>query len=250
MSIQFNDTSTYKGLIQLCERNMGHPRTFISGDSDRLKDWTADINIGMDAVWAIIFEVSNAANPDDVNHTHYPIQFFNLVSGQADYSFTADEDGNLITDIEKVAVKGPDGIFREVYLVDQQTRNSNNVNVDSIIDGQNRSGTPIRYDKTATGLFFDPVPNYNSTNGVKIWIKREPDYFTTADTTQKPGFAPEFHEYPALHATYRNMRGGTYKNREVIKRDLDEMEQAIRRHYGFMNKDIVRRLVPNQQNNK
>lgn len=224
---------------------MGFPRAYISGDSDRLKDWVADLNIGMDATWAIIFEVSNTANPDDVNHAHYPIQFFNLVSGQRDYSFTTDEDGNLITDIEKVAVKDPSGVFREIYLVNQQDRNSNRINLDSLIDGQERSGTPTRYDKTATGIFLDLVPNYNSTNGIKVWIKREPDYFTTADTTQKPGFAPEFHEYPALHATYRNMRGKNYSNRETIKRDLMEMEQAIRRHYGLMNRDEVRRLTPN-----
>ena len=107
---------------------------------------TADENLALDKVTGIIFTSSGRWQYDDTNHEDYPIITTNLTSGQRDYTFTTDEQGNLILDIYRVMVKNRDGVFYEIYPVDQQSDEM----TDGFWDGQNTEGTPTRYDKTAT----------------------------------------------------------------------------------------------------
>jgi hypothetical protein len=197
------------------------------------------------SAWDIIFDVAYGWNPDDVNHTDYPIQFFNIVSGQREYSFTETEDGQEIIGIMKLAVKDPSGVFHELPSMDQQARQSGNNNVSAFLDGQNASGTPTRYDKTATGIFFDPVPNYNSALGGKIFVQREGAYFTTASTTTTPGFAGPYHEWCVLEPSYKYARANNLSQVERLKRDMVEMEQKIRTGYSRRDRDMLKRLQPN-----
>lgn len=250
MSLVFSNTTTKAGILQRIEQELGFPDGYITNDTTRLAQWTASVNLALDSVWDIIFDIAYGWQPDDINHTDYPIQFFNLISGQRDYSFTTDEDGNLIIDILKLAVKGSDGIFREIPTVDQQTRQTNNNDVSSFIDGRNTSGVPTRYDKTATGIFLDPIPNYNSSQGAKIFIQREGSYFATTDTTKKPGFSGLYHEYCVLNPVYRYARVNGIVAKETLKRDLAEMEEKISNGYGRRDRDMIRRMVPNYHSNK
>jgi len=245
MRTAFNDTTGLDGIIQLIEFQLGFPAGYISGDASRLKQWTALINSSVSSAWDIIFDVAYNWNQDDTNHPDYPIQFFNLVSGQREYSFTETEDGQEILEILKVAVKDQNGVFKEIPTIDQQTRQNLNNNVSAFLDGQNASGVPTRYDKTATGLFFDPVPNYNSTQGVKIFVQREGSYFTTADTTKVPGFAGAYHEWCVLEPAYKFARANNLQSKETLKRDLLEMEQKMRTGYGRRDRDLIKRIRPN-----
>jgi len=249
MSLVISDTTNKNGIFQRIEQELGFPDGFITGDATRKLIWLGSVNLSLDKAWHIIFDVCYGWNPDDTNHTHYPIQFFNLVSGQREYSFTADEDGNLITDILKLAVKDSSGIFHEIPTVDQQSKQGTNNDISAFLDGQNTTGTPTRYDKTATGIFLDPIPNYNSTNGAKIFIQREGYYFTSTDITnqtKKPGFSPLYHEWCVLEPCYRYARANTLtKKQETFKRDLFELEKAIREGYGRRDRDMVRKLQPN-----
>ena len=250
MSIQYNDTSGKKGLLQICERNCLLGDAGITGNATLKAVFTAELNIGMDDALSIIFDVGGTWNYDDSNHTDYPIITTNLVSGQRDYSFTTDEQGNLILDIYKVMVAGPDGVYREIFPVDQQTLNNNNLNTDTFINGQNSSGTPTRYDKTANGIFLDLIPNYNSTGGLKIFINRESSYFATSDTTKKPGFDGRCHEHPAIFASYRYAKINQLSTKIDLENDLAKSEAKIRRIYGKRERDIVRRIVPNLESCK
>ena len=45
MSIQFNDTTTYKGLVQFFEKEVGFNRGDVAGNTDRLKEFTADVYV-------------------------------------------------------------------------------------------------------------------------------------------------------------------------------------------------------------
>ena len=245
MRLAFSDTTGLDGIIQLIETELGFPAGHISGETSRLKRFTALINQSVSSAWDIIFDVAYNWNPDDTNHTDYPIQFFNLVSGQREYSFTETEDNQEILEILKVAVKDSNGVFHEIPTIDQQGRQGSNNNVSTFIDGQNASGTPLRYDKTATGIFLDPIPNYNSTLGVKIFVQREGSYFTTSDTTKTPGFSGAYHEWCVLEPCYKYARANNLQNKETLKRDLAEMEQKIRTGYGRRDRDALKRLQVN-----
>lgn len=204
-----------------------------------VEEKTADENLAMDSILSLIFLSSGRWQFDDSNHADYPFITTDLVQGQRDYTFTTDEQGNLILDIYKVMVKNEQGIYVEVYPVDQQSDSD----MSGFWDGQNQTGLPYRYDKTANGIFLDFIPSYNSINGLKIFINREASYFTTTDTTKKPGFHGLFHEYVALEPSVRYCkRNKMFDLADRYERDLIRMEEKIKKHFRDRSRDEQRSL--------
>ena len=206
---------------------------------------TRDINLALDKVFSLIFEVGGTWQFDDSNHTDYPIITTNIVSGQRDYSFTVDGSGNLVLDIYKVMVADSNGIFFEVFPTDQQGNTPL-----SMTDGQNTQGSVLTYDKTGNGIFLDLIPNYNRTGGLKVWINRTGSYFTTSDTTKKPGFAGLFHEYLVLRPSYQYAYRKGLSNVNILKNEMLEMENAIMEHYKSRERDVTKTLRGRSNQNK
>jgi hypothetical protein len=96
--------------------------------------------------------------------------------------------------------------------------------------------------KNANGIFLDPIPNYNRTGGIKVYISREGSYFTTSDTTKKPGFAGLFHEYLALRPSYQYAFRNSLDNRNILKAEMQEMEMAIMEYYKLREKDVKKTM--------
>lgn len=207
-------------------------------------DKVADMNLAMDRVLSIIFKSNGKWQFDDSNHTDYPIIMTSLVAGQRDYSFTTDEQGNLILDIYKVMVKNADGYYEEIYPVDQQSDEGTG----AFYDGRNTQGTPYRYDKTANGIFLDSVPDTTIASGIKIFINRESSYFTTADTTKKPGFSGIFHEYIALRPSFQYAYRNGLSNSVALQNEMDKMELDIKKHYRDRSRDEVPRITSESVN--
>lgn len=202
---------------------------------------TRDINLALDRVFALIFEVGGTWQFDDSNHTDYPIITTNIVSGQRDYTFTSDESSNLILDVQKVFVADSTGLFREVSPTDIPSGSPSNY-----WDGLETTGQPNSYEKNANGIFLDPIPDYNRTGGIKVYISREGSYFTTSDTTKKPGFAGLFHEYLALRPSYQYAFRNSLDNRNILKAEMQEMEMAIMEYYKLREKDVKKILRAKQ----
>lgn len=251
MSISFSDTTNKDGLIQNIEDECGFNDGDISGNTTRLKKFTSDINNALDEVFALIFKTGGTWQFDDSNHEKYPIITTDLNASQRDYAFTTDEQGNVILDIYKVMIKNEEGVYVEIDPVDQQSANNANYNVDSLVDGRNIEGTPIRYDKTSNGIFLDPVPSYTSSAGVKVFINREASYFTTADTTKKAGFSGLFHYLLVLIPSYKYARIHlSPSDRDRLKIDIGEMKGELVKHYGKRERDIKRSLRPSVESCK
>lgn len=215
MSIQFSDTTNKKGLVQFYEKEIGADYGYISGNSDRLKGFTASVNLAVDDFLDILLKSSGTWKPDDSNQTDFPEVKTPLVSGQRDYTFLTDETGNLILDIFRVYCRtSATGEYQLLNPVDPDSQ----PDLNGFIDGQNKTGIPTEYDKTANGILLNLIPSYNSSDGLKISISREALYFTSTDTTKKPGFYGLYHRYfylkPALdHARINNLPN--YKNLET-----------------------------------
>jgi len=197
MSLTFSDTTTKKGIIQLIEKELGFDYGVISGNSDLLSEFTAEINCALDDFFLIALPASGKWQLDDSNQSDYPIIQTNLVSGQRDYPFTTDGSGNLVLDIYAVYIltAASGGLFQQIQPVDVQ---SDGFQDSSFTTGQNITGIPFRYDKTANGIFLDPIPNYNAVDGLKVYINREASYFTSGDTAKKPGVPGLLHKYFVL----------------------------------------------------
>jgi hypothetical protein len=189
-----------------------------------------------DKAFHTIFEADGRWQFDDSNHTTYPILTGDLVDGQRDYSFTADSDSNLILDIERVFVRNSTtDPYYEIYPTDVQS--ADEYKISQFIDGLNTKGSPYHYDKTATGIFLDPIPDTNVSAGIKIYVSREGSYFATSDTTKFPGFAGLYHEYLVLEPCYRYARANTLsKKQETFKRDYLELEKKIKEFYSRRDK--------------
>lgn len=247
MSTQFSDTTQKDGLIQICERRLKLGDGFISGTNSRLREFTSELNLGLARAWALIFNTNGTWQWDDSNHTaDYPIITTDLVSGQRDYAFLTDNTGNLILDIYKVMVKQPGGIYKQIRPVDAQSDEEGL----PFYDGVDVAGVPSIYDKTSNGIFLDPIPNssiYTSaadlTDGLKVYINREGVFFDYDDTTQKPGFAGLFHEYPALFACYRYAVNNGMKSQNAFKNEMTEMEAAIKKYYSKRERDVELRIT-------
>lgn len=104
-------------------------------------------------------------------------------------------------------------------------------------------GVPYSYDKTANAVFLDPKPNYSVASGLKMMINREATYFTTTDTTKKPGFAGSFHEYLALVPCYKFALRSSRATANGFKNEILEMEKEMKAHYGKRERDARKVLT-------
>lgn len=188
----FSNTTTLDGLIQECERITLKGTGGISNISNSLKDFTARLNQGLDRFFTVALTHDGNWQFDDSNYTDLPIGVANLVSGQQDYSFASD----LLT-VVKVLAKDANGNWIELTPVDESQSGANIYakNIWTLPTGN--SGTPSRYDKFANSILLDPIPNYNSTGGLKVNFKRNASKFVSTDTTKEPGIPSLFHGYIA-----------------------------------------------------
>lgn len=242
MAKVFSDTSGKDGLIQSCEDKLGFDDGVISGDSVLLAKFTSKINEGMVRAWKTIFKADGTWQFDDSNHTDYPIITTNLVANQRDYSFILDQNSNFILSVDRVLIlpSSTATLYSELTPVDVQSGSDSG----GLASNSTVTGVPGEYDKTANGIFLDPIPSYSATNGLKVYITREGLYFTTASTTATPGFASLFHDFPALFASYEYARDKGHNNLARLERDMLLMEKDIEDYYAKREKDIEDILTP------
>ena len=245
MSLQFSTTaSPYDGLIQRIETNIYVDDVLgrISGNATLLGLWTTRLNLAMDRAYELIFEADGRYQFDDSNHTKHPIMFFDLVQGQTDYTFTADQQSNLILDIQKVAIlnSATETLYNEVAPRDVQTSGQ----MDNLLAGNTEQGVPTAYDKTGNGFFFDKPPSYNATNGVKVYFSREGSYFTTSDTTKMPGFLGTHHTFLADHATFDYSKYNDISNVNITFSEIRRQEKALKKSYARRAEDERSVMTP------
>lgn len=234
MSIQFNDTTNYKGLVQLYEKEIAAPRGFISGNEDRLKEFTAEVNIAVDDFFSIAIPASGKWQLDDSNHTtKFPIIKTNIVSGTRDYSWTVDELSNLVLDIYKVAIlkSSTATIPQEINPIDINDAEWTAQLLDEVT-----TGIPSGYDKLANAIRFDVIPNYSATNGLLMYINREGSYFTYQDTTKKPGVPGLLHPYFYLKPARNYARQNTSEK-------LPRLEKAVFEYEGDEDQGVIGKIA-------
>lgn len=235
--MKFSDTTNKDGLIQDCEQwcNLGDGG--ISGDSVLLKQFTGRLNHAFDEVLPIVFQSDAKWQYDDPNHTDHPIATLDLASGQPDYSFISDEDGNSILELRSIFVKDPQGIWQKLTPIDADSDpNTSQV----FAQNSTNTGTPTRYDKIGTTIWLDPMPNYSSTGGVRGVFSRSQSYFVSGDTTKTPGIPSPFHrllpliasrDYVAVHKTDNPQLLNT------INGVIAELKRNLATHFSKRSRD-------------
>lgn len=245
MSLVYSDTSTYRGIIQQLERELGMQVGDISGSTAKLKHFTADINLALDDFTKIAIQASGTWQWDDNNHEDYPVIKTNLVTSQRDYTFTTDDNSTIILDVYKVAIlpSATATLFQELDPFDELADLDND-----IITENTTTSVPTRYGKLANGIFLDFPTSYNATNGLKLYINREASYFVTSDTTKKAGIPGIFHKYLVLRPAEDFARRNSLTNYTAIRAERIQMEQDINEYFGRREKDVRHIIKPKRIN--
>ena len=238
----FSNTTDRTGIIELLEDLTNTQSATTS--SYPLKTKTRDINNAYADYFRISTDSSGTWQGDDTNQVDYPVITTNIVSGQQDYSFTTDEQGNQILDIYRVECKDANGVWQLLASYDENTETT------SLSSQELLTGTPTRYYKTANGIFLDRKPSYNSTGGLKIYYARTPAYFVSTDTTKKPGFPDVFHTYLAFRPAYMYCVAKGLQQANAYRIELDRLELSIKTYYSMRTRDEKPRLTVKQESNR
>lgn len=235
MSIQFNDITTYKGLVQIFEKEIGVERGTISENTDRLKEFTVEANLALDDYWNIAIPASGKWQLDDSNHTDFPFIRTNIVAGQSDYLLSTDGSSNIILDVYRVFIlpSATATQYVEIKPTDVQTQGNDS----NYTAGNSTTGVPTEYDKTGNGIIFTTSPSYSATNGLKVFINREASYFQYTDTTKKAGVRGTHHKYFALKPALEIARRNSLANVDRLERQVMLLERQIQRDFGKRSRD-------------
>jgi len=237
--MQFSDTTNKDGLIQQIEFRTNLGDGYISGDATLLAQITGQINTAYLNATRIIMEADGKWKWDDTNQTDRPNATTDIDSGvgvvpMLAASPSANQDWLVV---ERVEIKDASGNWVKLSQRDQT------VEPTSINEKYKTNGAPTSYDLEGTTIILQPTPNYDSTGGMQVWFKRAPLEFSTSDTTKRPGFASTFHEYLILKPTYWWEKYKRVGDSEQTARDIKEMEQSMKRHYGRRDKSERKKIT-------
>lgn len=241
MSIPFSDSDTFQGAVQFYENEIGANYGDVSGNEQKLKEFTARANLAKRNYFAIAVQAAGTWELDDSGHDDYDIIYGHLTSGQRDYQLLTDDNGNQILDVYKVLVLPSTGSqYQEIYPVDE-----NNEGI-AIVSNTGITGVPMRYGKRANAIFLDPVPNYSLSRGIKVLINRESSYYDYTDTDKTFGY-PYHEEYVFLKPAYdyariNNLATFPRLEREILKLEGDVLTGRvglIAKAYGNRKKDEI-----------
>lgn len=237
--MQFSDTSNLTGLIQDCEAKTLLGNAAISGNTTLLKDFTRWINEGYGKIMDIIMRADGRFQFDDPNHSDTPIKTFNITANTKEVTGILSSAPTAAADwleIERVECCDENGTFYLLEEIDIQ-----DITSEAMSEFEKASSIPRYYDLTGSLLRLYPAPSYSYTNGLKIYYKREPDYFAYTDTTQRPGFATKFHHYLSDYATFK--WNGIRKNDYSLAPILKETELEVGQFYARRDKSERKKLT-------
>ena len=229
----FSDTTNKNGIIQQVEFRINIGDTGISGDATLLAQITGQVNDAYYKATNIIMSADGRWKWDDTNHTGLPSAITDLTVDINNYLVLKDvpDSGQDWLRVERVEIKDESGNWIRLKQRDLRTVGG------SIMEERTTTGIPSYFDFDGSVISLDSTPSYSSTGGLKLWFSRSPLEFTaTGANTKRPGFVSTFHEYLVLVPVYIWEKYKGVGNPEQTKRDIVEMEEAMRKFYGSRDK--------------
>lgn len=229
MSIQFSDTVNNNGIVQQTRKlirkdSTQWPTINIVNSSNNWHSMVVGYAIGAD----------KNIDFDDTNHEELPEGTTPLVSGQSDYSFLADEQGNAIVTLTGVSLIDADGIETPLKMVDR-----GNADYDSSGFGKN-SGTPSQYDKISDNMIrLDTKPTAQDVTDydLKYYFQRMGVPFTAASTTATPGVSPILHRGYVIASAYDAALTLGLDNLQALAIERQAEEKKMIEYFSRRNND-------------
>lgn len=183
---------------------------------------TRHSNRALDELTSIILKTDGSWQWDDKNHPDLPIAVTDLVAEQGQYTLSTK---HLL--VSRLEVTDADGNSAVLKPLEEE-------NIDTPIeDLMEESGTPRLFQKVGESLFLFPKPDYDLTDGMRIYFSRPASYFEETDTTKEAGFAEIFHQFIPLwnarhYASSQADMNATYQKMDALLKDIIE---RIKLHY-------------------
>lgn len=174
---------------------------------------------------------------DDTNHTKLPEGTTDATSGQSDYAFPTDEQGNAIVTLLGVSLlNSATNKYEPLEQVDR-------AEVDTAYFGTT-SGTPTAYDKIADNIIrLNYTPSSTITAGLKFYFQRTGSYFAATDTTKTPGVSPLLHRGFVIASAYDGAITLGLDNAGALAQERKMEEDKMIRYFSDRNQDRQRGMT-------
>ncbi|MHA1400044.1 MAG: phage adaptor protein [Candidatus Heimdallarchaeaceae archaeon] len=175
---------------------------------------------------------------DDSNLTYPPSNTHTLVADTQEY--TLDTDAQKV---ERVEVLDDEGNYQRVTPIDKDEIEG------ALSEYKETAGLPTEYDLVGRTVVLYPKPGtgYITTSaGLKVYVARDIDEFTSTDTTQEPGFASNFHRILSLGASFDFIDDPTKKN--FLKAQINEMKEELQKFYSTRHREYPNVISPHRHN--
>jgi hypothetical protein len=219
-------------IIREYEKEIGANRGDIANNPARLADFVAEENIAFDDYLTLAFNSESRWQFDDSNHADFPEIVTDLVAGQRAYLFGVDQTGNIVLDVYRVYVK----VNGEYTLINPIDKHYDDVDP-SNYNGTDKQGVPYEYDKLGNAVLLNLVPQDSIVGGLKVLINREASYFTTSDTTKKPGVPGLHHKWFYLKPALDYARRHTLDSYNRLEAEVDKLEKQIKHTFAMRARD-------------
>lgn len=237
--MQFNDTTNKNGIIQKCEFWCGFGDGGISGDSTLLKIFTGLCNTAYHELVSDILGAEDEWDFDDPNIGDRGfIKTYDLTASTEYIDLTL---GNKILKLKRL----------ELMLDGTNWRKANPIDIGeigfavsdtSMVSAAFTTDSP-RYDQHGRYIYIYPIPAVTVSAGAKAWVAREIDEFTTADTTQEPGFDEPFHQLIPAMASFEYASAKGLATLDKIAAIIADKRPKFLSYYGKKNEDRQVQMV-------
>lgn len=242
--LQYNDASTYNGIIQAEERlvySSDYGR--ISGNTKELAQWTVRNNQALKRATALMLHYQNSWPISDWNDGAPLTGTENIVSGTREVALTNPQD---ILFIYKVVIlqDASTSDYTTISPVDMRKSYTSGF----WEDNASSQGVPFRYYKQGGYIVLDPTPNYSATDGLKYYYQGTPHDFTTSDTTQTAAIPSLFDQLIPFYAVDAYATENTNPNlKALVQGDIERMENDIKNFFNERAQDEPARLSVKQR---
>ena len=228
-NLEFYNSVNRKGLVDdvlfLCNTTTA---------SYPITDIIRNINQAYHDVTRLIWECQDSWQYDDSNATDLPIATTTLVASQHDYAIPS-----TAQKVRRVEVLDSASNYNLLRSIDQR-----DVNV-AISEFNETAGLPSYYDLLGGSVFLYPAPaaaNCTLAAGLKIYFNRDITEFTTASTTDVPGFATPFHRLLSLGAAI-NYEADVDRLKLFLTQKSD-LVAGLKKFYNSRNVEVRNEIAP------
>lgn len=222
----------------MAERYTDLGSTYISGSTDRLKEFTSYANEVGDDLWFVAFNSCGGWQWDDSNNTDLPMATTNIVSGTFRYALPSE----ALT-VARMEIKDANGnwITLKPFLREKEQL--------AITDLEEKEGTPTHYFLVNDTIQLHPKPNYASTGGLKAYFDRATVSFAYDDTNKTPGIPSPFHGlYPlGMAITWLKIKQPNSPSLAHYIRDYEAGKVSMADYFANRWKDNTPTLITRKQ---